>query len=83
MILPMIRILQRLLANSHPIILVHLKLLFNMIYKHGFTPDDSGKGIITPLLKDKLGNHNQIDNYRAITISPLISKLFEYCLNIY
>ena len=51
-----------------------------MICKHGFVRNDFGKGITTLLLKDKLGSQNQVDNYRAMTVSPLISKFFEYCL---
>jgi len=34
-------------------------------------------GIIIPLLKDKTGDINSLDNYRAITRIPVISKLFE------
>jgi len=64
----------------HPSIFVHLSVLFNMIYYHGFVPDDFGKGITIPLVKDKLGDVSSVDNYRAITISPLVSKLFEYCV---
>ena len=33
-----------------------------------------------PLVKDKTGNINNVDNYRAITLSPIISKLFEVVL---
>ena len=68
------------ITNCHPAIIVHLKLLFNMIYLHGFVPDDFGKGITIPVLKDKLGDVSSVDNYRPITISPVISKIFEYCL---
>jgi len=68
------------ITNSHPAIIVHLKLLFNMIYLHGFVPDDFGNGITIPILKDKLGDVSSVDNYRPITISPVISKIFEYCL---
>jgi len=32
------------------------------------------------LVKDKAGNINNVDNYRAITLSPVISKLFEKLL---
>jgi len=65
---------------SHPVILVHLSFLFNMVYNHGFVPDDFGKGVTIPLVKDNLGDISNVDNYRPITISPLISKLFEYCV---
>jgi len=33
-----------------------------------------------PVLKDKLGDVSSVDNYRPITIIPVISKIFEYCL---
>ena len=64
----------------HPSIYVHLRFLFNMIYTHGFVPDDFGKGITIPVPKDKLGNLSNVENYRPITISPIISKMFEYCI---
>jgi len=65
---------------SHPAIIVHLKLLFNMIWCHGYVPNDFGIGIIVPLLKDKLGDINSANNYRPITLSPVITKIFEHCL---
>jgi hypothetical protein len=43
-------------------------------------PDGFGKGIIIPLLKDKTGNINSLDNYRGITLIPVIAKLFELIL---
>src|SRR5437899_8105945 len=47
---------------------------------HGYVPHDFGSGIIIPLLKDKLGNVNDLGNYRCITLIPVISKLFELVL---
>jgi len=44
---------------------------------HGFVPDSFGAGIIVPLLKVKSGNMNDLNNYRPITLIPVISKLFE------
>jgi len=35
---------------------------------------------VVPIIKDKLGNHSSIDNYRPITLSPVLSKIFEHCL---
>ena len=43
-------------------------------------PGEFGAGIIVPLLKDKLGNVNDVNNYRGITLIPVISKLFELVL---
>ena len=65
------------LVNAHPSLIIHLKLLFNMIFLHGFVPDDFGIGIIIPLVKDKAGDLNSLDNYRGITLTPIISKVLE------
>jgi hypothetical protein len=65
------------LKYSHVILLIHLKLLFSAILVHNFVPDDFGNGIIVPLVKDKAGNINSVDNYRPITLTPIVSKIFE------
>jgi len=41
------------LQNSHPLLMVLLSLLFNMIILYGIVPDDFGKGIIIPLINKK------------------------------
>ena len=65
------------IVYCHPALIVHLKLLFSMFYNHGFIPDKFGIGITIPVVKDKLRNINSINNYRPITLSPVISKMFE------
>jgi len=62
------------------ILIVHHNHLFKLILLHGFVPHDFGLGISVSLVKDKAGNINNIDNYRARTLSPVISKLFEVVL---
>jgi hypothetical protein len=42
-------------------------------------PDAFGCGFIEPLVKDKPRNLSSSDNYRGITISPLISNILELC----
>ena len=37
---------------------------------------------MVPLIKDQAGNHASTSNYRGITISPIISKLFEHVLKL-
>ena len=59
---------------------MHLKTLFKHIIYHGFVPNSFGFGIAVPLVKDKAGNINNVDNYRAITLTPVIAKLFEKVL---
>ena len=65
---------------SHPSIMVHLTRLFNLMIKHGFVPSSFGEGVIIPLLKDKSCDICSSDNYRGITLSPIISKIFESCI---
>jgi hypothetical protein len=48
--------------------------------KHGYVPNQFGRGIIIPLVKDKHGDLTSSSNYRGITVSPVISKIFEGCL---
>ena len=64
---------------AHPVIVVQLTLLFNIIYTHSLVlvPDDLGHGIVIPLLKYPHGNHFTANNYRGIILIPVISKLFE------
>ena len=57
-----------------------LCVLFNIMLKHGLVPSLFSSGIIVPVIKDKHGDTSDINNYRAITLSPSISKLFEKCL---
>src|ERR1043165_1305591 len=54
-----------------------LKLLFSMILSHAYVPEAFGLGIVIPVVKDKRGDLSSLDNYRPITLSPVISKLFE------
>ena len=65
------------LHYAHPALIMHLKRLFRFIICHGVVPNNFGLGIAVPLINDKSGNFNDMDNYRAITLSPVISKLFE------
>jgi len=65
---------------AHPSITVHLKFLFNIVCTHGFVPDAFGHGVTVPVIKDRLGDASSPSNYRPITLSPVISKIFEYCI---
>jgi len=45
----------------------------------GCVPDAFGTGVIIPLVKNSDGDTGSTDNYREITLSPVLSKLFESC----
>jgi len=68
--------------HAHPIIVTILKRLFNCIIHYGIVPDLFGQGLTVPLIKDNENNSNNktLDQFRAITISPVISKIFEQCI---
>jgi len=52
-------------------------LLFKCIALHSYVPNGFDEGIIVPIIKDKAGNQNDVNNYRGITLTSVISKLFE------
>ena len=48
--------------------------------RHSFLPTDFRFGIIKPLLKCKNGDQSDLNMYRGITLTPVLSKLFESVL---
>jgi len=68
------------LVYAHPIIDNALARLFTAMLKHGSVPQATGLGVVIRILKDDSGDRTKPDNYRGITLSPIISKLFEMCL---
>ena len=69
------------IAFAHPSVIIILTRLFNIMINTGFVPDDFGIGVTTPIPKFK-GNKKNVtsDDYRGITICPVISKIFEHCI---
>ena len=68
------------LRYAHPRICVMLSLLFNAMLVHGMVPSMFGIGIIVPLLKGHDLDGSVSENYRGITLSVHISKVFEMCI---
>ena len=56
---------------------VHWCLLFTAMLRHSYVPNDFSFGIIKPLLKCKNGDQSNLNMYRGITLTPVVSKLFE------
>ena len=71
------------IVHAAPSLIIHLKLLFSLFLSHSYVPDAFSFGIIIPIVKDKSGDPSLLDNYRPITLSPVISKLFENVLMIF
>jgi hypothetical protein len=68
------------LLYSHPVISILLCQLFNSMLHCGRVPNDFQIGIIIPVVKDANADVSASNNYRGITLSPTISKLFELCI---
>ena len=47
---------------------------------HSFVPKQFQSGTIVPIVKDRHGDQGDLNNYRGITIAPIMSKIFEYVL---
>jgi len=69
------------LIFSHPILSVILSRLFRLILLSGHVPLGFKISYIVPIPKQKdfLSKSLSYDDFRGIAISPIISKVFEYC----
>ena len=63
---------------SHPIIITVLKKLFNLMIAAKYVPIEFGFGLSVPIPKDKFSA--KLSDYRCITISPVLTKIFELCI---
>jgi len=59
---------------------VLLSMLFNLCFTHGHLPANFMKTDIFPILKNKAGNCQDVNNYRPIALVTAMSKLFEIIL---
>ena len=53
--------------------------LFNNIFMSGEYPESWGKGVIVPIYKNK-GDIDSTNNYRGITLSNVLAKIFSHIL---
>jgi len=69
------------LLHCHPVIYSLLSEIFNLFIKYGFVPDEFGRSYTVPLPKGNSVNKAMaVDDFRGISISPVISKVFESCI---
>ena len=59
-----------------------IQALLNAMLRHGIVPYQFKFGTIVPIVKDHQGNLGDTENYRGITMSPIMSKILEHSLRI-
>jgi len=63
--------------NVNHTLYVHLSLLFSLIITHCHIPLTFMQYVIVPLIKVKVGDLADVNNYRDIALSISISKILE------
>jgi len=55
----------------------HFSSLFNVCLMHGKIPQECMPTVIAPICKNKNGDISDAGNYRPVSLTAIISKLFE------
>ena len=70
------------LLHGSPTLAIHLHLLFNSFIQHSYVPHEFLRNVVSPVIKDTVGDHSDSANYRPIALSSLFSQLFERVIRI-
>jgi len=70
------------LQYSHDILSVVWSKLFNMMISISYVPASFGQSYTVPLLKssNSVSKSITVNDFRGISISPVISKVLEHCI---
>ena len=70
------------LQFSHPIVVSVMCKIFNIMMTYGYVPASFGRSYTIPLPKGNaiLGKKLMVDDFRGISISQVLSKIFEHCI---
>jgi hypothetical protein len=69
------------LQHCHSLLPSVLAKLFNWFVRTGYVPGQFGLSYTVPLLKmNNTCKNVTVDNFRGISISPVLSKVFEHCI---
>ena len=65
------------IKNAHERLIPLLSIFFTSCSVHGYLPKSLLTVVLVPIVKNKAGNVNSIDNYRPIALSNMFSKILE------
>jgi len=69
------------LHHCQPLLPGVLAKLFNCFIREGYVPEQFGSSFTVPLRKaNTVAKHLTADDFRGISISPVLSKVFEHCV---
>ena len=68
------------LIHGNTLLHQYLAILFSCMLSHGFVPHDMLLSTMIPIPKDKRKSINISENYRAIALSSIIGKLFDWVI---
>ena len=68
------------IINGTPLLTHNLSLLFSLMLSHRYTPRSFCVSKMIPIPKKGSGSMNDIQDYRGIALSSLLSKLFDHCI---
>ena len=57
-----------------------LSILFSSLLVHSYLPKSLMTVILVPVIKNKAGNINSLNNYRPIALASILSKVMEYII---
>ena len=61
---------------ARPAIYTVLNILFCYMLRISLTPKGFGLSVVTSVIKNKNTSVNDVNNYRPVSIIPIIAKLF-------
>ena len=70
----------RLLKDAAPVIAKPITYLVNLTISTGFIPAEWKDARVTPIFKS--GARNDVNNYRLISVLPLVSKIMERAIQV-
>ena len=74
---PVVAFTSDFLINAPDPVYEHLATLLRCYMTHGYISSMLAVSTMIPLIKDKLGDQSDSDNYRSIALSSVLLKLFD------
>ena len=67
--------------HAHPVVISFIAKFVNVLLSFSYVPNDFGIGVTVPIPKSNISKCSwSVKDFRGITISPVVSKIFENCI---